>query len=260
MLKFIILLCVVLAGCSSNNKKQRNILVVLSGETQLKLKGNKIFKTGFFLNELMIPVMEMQNKGIKLTFITPKGNNPKMDKGSDSASFFASTEEYIKAKTLLKQLALTTDKKAISSFSEVNKIGLKNFDGIFVPGGHAPMIDLAKSKELGKILTHFHKGKKPTALVCHGLVALLSALENDKTWIYKGYKMTVFSDKEEMIAEKTKLKGRVPFYPERALRKAGGKIQNAKEWKSNVVVDRELITGQNPSSDRALVEKFLKKL
>lgn len=79
-------------------------------------------------------------------------------------------------------------------------------------------------------------------------------------WIYKNYKMTVFSNAEEFIAQKSKLNGRVTYYPETVLKNAGGKLVIGKNWKANVVVDRELITGQNPSSDKVLVHKFLEKL
>jgi putative intracellular protease/amidase len=34
----------------------------------------------------------------------------------------------------------------------------------------------------------------------------------------------------------------------------------AKAWQPNVVVDRELITGQNPFSDKALAKVLLEKL
>ena len=37
-------------------------------------------------------------------------------------------------------------------------------------------------------------------------------------------------------------------------------VVNAVKWQSNVRVDRELVTGQNPFSDTALAEKFLQLL
>jgi putative intracellular protease/amidase len=260
MTKILLLICLALTSCSIHQKNSKTVLIILSGESELILKGNKSFKTGFFLNELMVPVIEMQKNAINLVFTTPSGNLPTLDKGSDDLSFFASKEEYRHAKSSLKDLGLLENAKIIKSFEEVKKMGLSMFDGIFVPGGHAPMVDLAKSKELGEILTHFNSEKKPTALVCHGPVALLSTVDKTKKWIYKDYKMTVFSNKEEKIAEKSKLKGLVPFYPETALKEAGANIQNGKEWQSNVVEHKELITGQNPSSDKALIAIFIKKL
>ena len=41
---------------------------------------------------------------------------------------------------------------------------------------------------------------------------------------------------------------------------AGGKMEFKEMWAPNVVVDRELITGQNPFSDELLAEKLLQQL
>ena len=123
------------------------------------------------------------------------------------------------------------------------------------------MEDLYKDKELGRILKHFHDKKKPTALICHAPIALLSAGEGD-AWPYKGYRLTVFSNVEEKIGEDANtFGGKMIFYPEDALSKAGGDINNnEKPWQVNVVTDRELITGQNPMSGHAFTEVFITSL
>jgi putative intracellular protease/amidase len=41
---------------------------------------------------------------------------------------------------------------------------------------------------------------------------------------------------------------------------AGGKMEFKEMWAPNVVVDRELITGQNPFSDELLTERLLQQL
>ena len=41
---------------------------------------------------------------------------------------------------------------------------------------------------------------------------------------------------------------------------AGGNMEYKEMWAPNVVVDRELITGQNPFSDELLAEKLLQQL
>jgi len=81
-----------------------------------------------------------------------------------------------------------------------------------------------------------------------------------KHWPYAGYKMTIFSTPEEKVAETNQLAGKVKFYPDEALQKAGGNLVIAKEWQSNAIRDRELITGQNPSSDDQLVGLLLTAL
>jgi putative intracellular protease/amidase len=79
-------------------------------------------------------------------------------------------------------------------------------------------------------------------------------------WPYVGYRLTVFSSPEEHLAEDRTLGGRVRFYPDRALQSAGARVSTGPKFESNVVVDRELVTGQNPASDGALATAFLKLL
>lgn len=129
------------------------------------------------------------------------------------------------------------------------------------------MADLIKDKDLGKILAGFHQSKRPTGIICHGPMVLLSAQSEPDTfiqamiagdgsanakakdWPYKGYKMTVFSTGEEQQLEVPKvLGGNVQFYPVNALAEAGARVETVANWHSNVVVDRELITGQQPMS------------
>ena len=262
MKKFILTLLLFCFSIVPANAK--SVLVILSGESTLILKNGKRFETGFYLNELMIPVMKLIENNYKLVFASPEGKIPSLDKSSDDPKYFANEREYKEAKELLGSLKILDKKNSpVVSLRQIRQKGIEEFTGLFVPGGHAPMVDLYKDRDLGKILKSFHESSRPTALVCHGPVALLSAMDKEsknKKWPYKNYKMTVFSNDEEHTAETKKLKGKVPFYPEDALSKAGGKLLTRERWKANVVVDRELITGQNPASDRELAEIFIKKM
>ena len=84
-----------------------------------------------------------------------------------------------------------------------------------------------------------------------------------QSFIYSGYKATVFSTVEEHAAEASALPGHMRFYAEDALSLAGMNLQEAPAKSPNVVTDRELVTGQNPYSDRefadALVERVRRK-
>jgi putative intracellular protease/amidase len=255
-----------------------NILIVMSDENHLDLKGNDVYATGFYLNELMQPVKIFLDAGHKITFATPNGMAPTLDKVSDNVMFFGSQKLLDEHKNLLKKLKLTDRASSpVISLSRVKQIGHNYFDAIFVPGGHAPMSDLLKDKQLGELFIHFHKKKKPTALVCHGPIALLSTLstannfvsqleagEKSKpksNWIYKGYKMTAFSNDEEEAGKGWLGGGEMKFYPQDALTYAGAIYKkNRKIWEPNVVVDRELITGQNPASASSVAMEILKRL
>src|SRR5207249_1504823 len=163
--------------------------------------------------------------------------------------------------------------------SDVIASGLDQYDAVFVPGGHGPMIDLLEDPDAGTVLRHFHKTSKPTAVLCHGPISLLAALPNAsevigalkagdaagarakaQDWIYSGYKMTIFSTAEEQQREPIEIGGKVFFYPDFALRAAGGDVSVVAPWKSYVLQDREVISGQNPFSDEALLKLLLPAL
>ena len=69
--------------------------------------------------------------------------------------------------------------------------------GVFIPGGHGAMVDLADSADVGRVLRLMHGPGKTIAALCHGPAALLSAPEIDGTWMFDGYRMTAFTDEEE---------------------------------------------------------------
>lgn len=265
-------------GTSAFTAQAANVLVVLSDSDHLDLKDGKVFETGFYLNELMQPVKALTEAGHDITFATPKGTAPTLDKSSVDNMYFGGDEAAMQESiAMLDKLKLTSDSSSpVVSLARVEQIGYDHFDAVYVPGGHAPMQDLLVSPELGKLLADFHAKGKTTALACHGPIALLSTLPDASAfttkletsgsakaegWIYAGYKMTVISNQEEEIAKGLLNGGKMKFYPQTALEAAGGDfVSNEAPWASNVVPDRELITGQNPASAPAVATELLKRL
>lgn len=256
-----------------------NVLVVLSDSSKLDLKDGKVFATGFYLNELLQPVKLLLDAGHHVTFATPNGNAPTVDKTSIDKMYFNNDEAELQTyKDLLAQLKLNLPEQSpVLSLSRVEQLGYAHFDAVYIPGGHAPMQDLLHSRPLGRLLKDFHQQGKTTALVCHGPIALLSTLPDAENftrqlqgakpvkgsadWIYAGYKMTVISNKEEEEAKGLLNGGAMKFYPQTALEQAGGLYRsNASNWTPYVVIDRELITGQNPASANQVGKALLDRL
>jgi putative intracellular protease/amidase len=52
----------------------------------------------------------------------------------------------------------------------------------------------------------------------------------------------------------------VPWFIEDEMRRLGGQYSCAAEWKPHVVVDGNLITGQNPASSAGAAQKVLNAL
>lgn len=255
------------------------VVVVLSGAKTLALKDGKSAPVGVYFNESMIPVMKLLDEKRKLLFVTPDGKPPYFDPSSDKPSYFKSPAEYKRAKDLLTELKISGPEAKLLSFKDLATKDPAEIDGVFVPGGHAPWTDLAVNTELGAFLRKAHDRKTPTGLICHGPIALLSTISDPSAfakalaagdrkkaaklargWPYRGYKMTIFGSAEEKVAEKDKLGGQVLYYPDDALKAAGGKAVIKTPWKPNVVTDRELVTGQNPASAEEFATQFAKQL
>lgn len=260
-------------SATSNAAPKGEVLVLLSSETELPLQGGNTFPSGYYLNEFGVPADALLRAGYQLTIVTPKGNQPKPDQRSiDPIYFGGNTAEMRRIQTVTEEL---TAPGKIKPLAEVMKSGLDRYAGVFVPGGHAPLIDLSNNPEVGELLRHFHEKAKPTAAICHGPITLLAAqddprgyekglVENGqipaKNWIYSGYRMTIFADAEEKVFEDSLQGDKLRYYPAKAMAQAGGQMKFVEAWQPNVVVDRELITGQNPFSDHALAAALIAAL
>jgi len=254
------------------------VLVLVSSGHGLPLKDGKVYTgAGYYLNELTVPTRALIKEGYEITFANPKGNTPQLDVHSAVSDFFGGDEERLQG--YLRFYDSLTELKNPTRISDVISSGLDQYDAVFVPGGHGPMIDLLDDPDTGTVMRHFHQTSKPTVVLCHGPISLLSALPNStevvaalavgdtaraqakaQGWIYAGYKMTIFSTAEEQQREPLEIGGKVLFYPDFALRTAGGDVSVLAPWKSYALQDRELISGQNPFSDEALLKLLLPAL
>jgi putative intracellular protease/amidase len=253
------------------------VLVVMSSANALDLKGGKTYSTGYYLNEFVIPYRKLVEAGYEPAIANPKGDLPVMDANSNNAMFFGG-EDAARAEALKFAEGLELLKRPKTLASVVAE-GTEGYVGLFIPGGHAPMADLLKDKNLGKILKSFHDTGRPTGIVCHGPIVLLSALPDPdafiasmiagdgkanglaKGWPYADYRVTIFSTGEEQALEgPSGLGGNVQYYPVNALAEAGARVETIANWHPNVVVDRELITGQQPMSAPAFGDALVAKL
>lgn len=137
---------------------------------------------------------------------------------------------------------------------------MAEFDAVFAPGGHGPMVDLADNPDVTRLIGILHAKNATIASLCHGPALLLSAPANtDGQWLFDGYRVTSFTDEEEDQTPSGK-KG-MEWYLETALRNAGGVFDDSRAaFTSHVVVDRNLITAQNPNSADAVADAVLKSL
>jgi putative intracellular protease/amidase len=168
----------------------------------------------------------------------------------------ASREKARSAAEALEKLPGLQDPGNLTELTDAEILG---FDGVFIPGGHGAMVDFADNDDIGRVLRLTHRAGKTIAALCHGPAALLSAPEVDGAWMFDGYRMTAFTDEEE---DQTKA-GRIgmPWFVEAALKNRGAVFDDGDAaWVSHVVVDRNLVTAQNPGSSEAVAGALLKRL
>jgi putative intracellular protease/amidase len=150
-------------------------------------------------------------------------------------------------------LAAMTELQRPVPLADVN---LDDYAAVFYPGGHGPMEDLAVDADSGRLLVDALASGKPLGVVCHGPAALLAA-ERDGANAFAGYRVAAFTNAEEIQGG---LADRARWLLQDRLTEAGVKVQAGEPWAPNVVVDRNLVTGQNPASSAPLAAELLKKL
>ena len=119
------------------------------------------------------------------------------------------------------------------------------------------MEDLAVDATSGKLIADTLAAGKPVAIVCHGPAALLPARDENGDPVVKGRKLTAFSNEEERAGGNA---DNAKWLLEDRLREDGAELSVGEAWQPNVVVDGDLLTGQNPASSKPLAEELKKRL
>ena len=179
---------------------------------------NCIQDTGVYLEEFAVPYLVFEKSDIEVTVVSPKGGLSPVDE---------------------------------------KDVNLEEFDGVYFPGGHGPMFDLAECDEVRKAVEYFFNSGKLVSAVCHGPAGLINAKKPDGSSIFDKKFVTCFTNEEEGIV---KLKELVPFLLETRIRELGGNFIAEKPWTEHVEVDGNLITGQNQNSALLIAEKIIKYL
>ncbi|MFI1398439.1 type 1 glutamine amidotransferase domain-containing protein [Streptomyces sp. NPDC020681] len=228
------------------------ILMVISGADTLKLADGTPHPAGYWAEEVAASHKVLREAGAEVVVATPGGVRPTVDaisldeRGGVAAADAKEFRAYLDsiAGELAHPLALAD-------------VSADDYDALYIPGGHAPMADLAEDPDLGRLLNTANARGKVVAALCHGLAALLSATDSDGTFTFTGRTLTSFTDEEERQGG---LGDNTPYFVESRLRERGAVLDTAPAWTSKVVEDGNLITGQNPQSSTDTARRVLEKL
>ncbi len=179
--------------------------MVLTSHSALGTTGEK---TGFWIEEFATPYYVLADARAEISIASPKGGQPPVDPKSElKEAQTPSTERFYKDKELIDKVA--------NSF-KLSDVNQNDYDGVFYPGGHGPLWDLATDKTSIKLIEEFYDHEKPIAFVCHAPAALVNTKAKNGEPLIKGKHVTSFSNTEEEAVQLTKV---VPFMLEDELKK-----------------------------------------
>ena len=228
-----------------------NILIVLSAADKWTRADGSIYESGVWAQEFVDLDQAFVRAGFKVDLASPGGVVPTMDKRSlDPDIVGEQIAEH--ARAYLDENATRIKKPLVLA-----EIDTSRYDAIVVPGGHGPVEDLYKDRDMGRVLIEADRASKVIAAVCHGPAALLAARDENGGWPFAGRKMTSLSDEEEIefgTAENA------PWLLAGTLRKQGANFEQGPSWHAYVVKDGNLLTGQNPQSSTPLAEVVIAAL
>ncbi|MFJ9537629.1 type 1 glutamine amidotransferase domain-containing protein [Streptomyces sp. NPDC101225] len=226
------------------------ILFVLTGADHWTLADGTLHPTGFWAEEAVAPYQAFKAAGHEIVVATPGGVVPTVDKSSLAPEVNGGQENADRIAAVLGAAA------ELQHPVPLDGVNLDDYAAVYYPGGHGPMEDLAVDATSGRLLTRALESGKPLGVVCHGPAALLAA-ERDGVNSFAGYRVAAFTNAEETQAG---FADQAPWLLQDRLTGAGVLVEAGEPWAPKVVVDRNLVTGQNPASSAPVAEELLRKL
>ena len=239
-------------GAPAGEEERPSVLVVLTGADHWTLADGTRHPTGFWAEEFVEPMTVFRDAGVDVTVATPGGVSPTTDEASLSPDGAGGED---RAHELRGELEGSRD--VLANPVALEDVAPADYDAVFVPGGHGPMEDLAESDTLGELLITMLDDDKVIAAVCHGPAALLSAVRDDGSWAFAGRNLSAFTNEEEA---QSGLADRAQWLLEDRVREAGGNMSTGSAWRPFSVVDRNVVTGQNPASSTEVAQKTVQRL
>ena len=201
-------------------------------------------QTGLWLEEFAVPFMQLRGAGAEITVASPKGGQVPLDPKTEPSD--KEREQWLPAL------------QALAHSRRLADVADQDFDAVYVPGGHGPLMDLAGDATLHRLIARHDTNKAIIASVCHGPGALVRARRADGEPFYKGRRVTGFTNTEETMAGLTKV---VPFLLEDELKKSGADYHSALlPFLSHIETDGHVITGQNPRSSEDVGKAMIERL
>lgn len=229
------------------NGTMSRILIIVTSVSKYE---NSELPTGLWLSELTHLYHSAKEQGDEVTIASPKGGNTPIDPES--------LKPMVLDKITKRYWADNSFRTLLQHTKSLEEVSQQQFDCVYMAGGHGTMYDFPQDATLQRIVRQHYENKKLVAAVCHGVGGLLNVRLSDGTYLVNGKTLTGFNWFEETLARRKK---QVPFNLEQSLRDRGADYKKAFiPMTSKVLVDDNLITGQNPFSSKEIAKVVMQAL
>ncbi|MDM4718335.1 type 1 glutamine amidotransferase domain-containing protein [Micromonospora sp. WMMA1363] len=227
------------------------VLFVVTGAEYWELADGTKHPTGVWAEEVVVPHETFTSAGHEVVVATPGGVVPQVDKRSLLPEYTGGQEG---AARMVEAVAGVEELRKPIRLEDVD---LDDYAAVYYPGGHGPMEDLAVDQNSGRLLVTAMRTDKPLGIVCHGPAAMLAAVTEGGVNVFAGRRVTGFTNVEEAQAG---FGDKARWLLQDRLVELGAQFQEGTAWAPNVVVDGNLVTGQNPASSAQAAVELLRKL
>jgi putative intracellular protease/amidase len=224
------------------------IAIVVTSHGKLGDSGDK---TGFHYEEMTTPYYEFIEDGAEVTLGSIEGGAPPHDPSS-----LPDAEEK-RPDSVRRFLKDPKAVKALEHSLPVKDLKARDFDAVYLPGGHGCMWDMPDNDALSRLISEVYEKGGVIGAVCHGPAGLIGARLSDGTPFVKDRLINSFTDEEERKAGKDKV---VPFLLETQLRGLGARFEGGNPFERQVCREGRVVTGQNPASAEGVAHGMLMAL
>lgn len=223
------------------------ILVVMTNHYEYPTRHDT---TGLWLTELTHFTEIVEAEGYETVFTSPKGGKVPLDERSLGWLYMdRHAKELLETDTFMARLDNTLP---------IEDIDPSQFDAIYFTGGHGVMWDFRDNPGLKRAAETIYAQGGVVSAVCHGVAGLVSLEDANGVPLIQGRTITGFSNREESLSG---LKKEVPFLLQDDLVSKGANYKKSLiPFKSYAITDGRIVTGQNPSSARAVAKHVMMAL
>ncbi|WP_350292000.1 type 1 glutamine amidotransferase domain-containing protein [uncultured Croceitalea sp.] len=226
------------------NRKYKVLFVT----SNAKYYGDSDIETTNNFPEIVYAYHEFVKAAVDIDFVSPKG-------GQVPIGYIHSSD------SILQQYLLDDilSQKLKNTFSP-DEIETNNYVAIYYVGGGSAMFGVPENKQIQKIARIIlEKEGGILFAICHGTAGITTIKTKNSDFAISNHKITGFPNSfEDTSATYYK---EFPFAIDDAVTESGGSFKYSDEgWDGYVVVDRNIITGQNPTSASLVAKEIIEKI